>query len=94
MTSQEADELKSLMKEVVNRGTAQRQLSDLPYDIAGKTGTAEHTDEEGGKAHSWFVGFSNSGYNDIVLCVLVEDGDLDLTGAYVARQIFNTWFGG
>ncbi|MEE0954776.1 MAG: penicillin-binding transpeptidase domain-containing protein [Eubacterium sp.] len=94
MTSEEAEALKGLMKEVVKRGTASRQLSDLPYNIAGKTGTAEHTDEAGGKAHSWFVGFSDTGYNDIAVCVLVEDGDLDLTGAYVARQLFTSWFGG
>lgn len=94
MTSEEAEALKGLMKEVVTRGTASRQLSDLPYGIAGKTGTAEHTDESGGKAHSWFVGFSDTGYNDIAVCALVEDGDLDLTGAYVARQLFTTWFGG
>ena len=93
MTAQEASLMKNLLRGVVQRGTA-ANLSDLPYDIAGKTGTAEYGDINDGNAHSWFIGFSNTGQRDIVVSVLVENGGTwGLSGTDVARQIFQTWFG-
>ncbi|MEM7046283.1 MAG: penicillin-binding protein 1A [Pseudomonadota bacterium] len=44
-------QLTSMMEGVIERGTAQR-LKDLPYTLAGKTGT---TNEE---RDAWFIGFS------------------------------------
>ena len=93
MTSGEAAQLKELMKGVIRSGTG-TGLSDLPYDIAGKTGTAEYgnTDEE--NAHSWFVGFSDTGNSDIVVAVVVEDGGYGSTAALpVARAVFQSYFG-
>ncbi|MDY2938090.1 MAG: penicillin-binding transpeptidase domain-containing protein, partial [Fusicatenibacter sp.] len=58
MSSEEASILTELMQGVVQNGTA-RSLSDLGYDIAGKTGSAEHGDNSE-PTHSWFVGFSNA----------------------------------
>lgn len=92
MSEHEAMIMTNLLRGVVQRGTAS-DLSDLPYDIAGKTGTAEYGDVSAGTAHSWFIGFSNTGINDIVVSVLVEDGGSGLHGTQVARQIFQTYFG-
>ncbi|MCF0146080.1 MAG: penicillin-binding protein 2 [Eubacterium sp.] len=93
MTTEEAEQIKELLYGVVRYGTAY-ELSDLPYSIAGKTGTAEYGDVAYGQSHSWFVGFSNTGNNDIVVSVLVEDGgNGTLYGTTVARQIFQAWFG-
>ena len=93
MTGEEARQIKDLLYGVVQWGTAS-DLSDLPYSIAGKTGTAEYGDVAYGRAHSWFVGFSNTGNRDIVVCALVEDGgDGTLYGTQVARQVFQRWFG-
>ena len=93
MSEDEAQILKGLLRGVVERGTA-ADLSDLPYQISGKTGTAEYGDVSEGRAHSWFIGFSDTGQNDIVVSVLVEDGGTTgMYGTQVARRIFQTYFG-
>ncbi|MCF0122078.1 MAG: penicillin-binding protein 2 [Lachnospiraceae bacterium] len=93
MTPEEAYQLTELMKGVVQRGTATDDLSSFPYDIAGKTGTAEYGSKEKGTAHSWFVGFSNTGNSDIVVAVIVENGgDKSHPATLVARSIFETYF--
>ena len=93
MTANEAAQLKELMKGVVRNGTG-TGLADLPYDIAGKTGTAEYGNTEEENAHSWFVGFSNTGSSDIVVAVIIEDGGYGSTAALpVARAVFQSYFG-
>ena len=93
MSEQEAMIITELLRGVVQRGTA-TDLADLPYDVVGKTGTAEYGDISAGTAHSWFIGYSNTGQRDIVVSVLVEDGGNGYwSGTQVARQIFQTWFG-
>lgn len=94
MSEEETQQLTEMMKAVVQYGTAST-LNDLSYDIAGKTGTAQYGDVSEGKAHSWFVGFSNTGNEDIVVCVLIEDGGNGNAPAVdAAKQIFQTYFAG
>lgn len=93
MTADEAAILTSLMREVVNRGTA-AELSDLGYQVAGKTGTAQYGNIEDDKAHSWFAGFSETGDRDIVVVVIIEGGGNGIAPAVpVAKQIFMSRFG-
>ena len=90
MTSGEAAALRELMHGVVSYGTAS-SLSDLPWNIAGKTGTAEYGNQ--GNAHGWFIGFSDTGSADIVVAVIVENGQSGSAAAVpVARQIFESYF--
>ena len=91
MSTGESSALKRLMRGVVESGTG-TYLADLPYNICGKTGTAEY-DNENGYYHSWFVGFSNTGENDIVVAVLFEEalpGEAPALAA--ARSIFVNYF--
>ncbi len=91
MSSGEATIMKQLMRAVVERGTA-GALTDLPWNICGKTGTAEYDNDEG-YSHSWFVGFSNTGQNDIVVAVIVEEAGPDESPAqWIARACFERWF--
>ena len=55
MTSSEAAQLTEYMKAVVDYGTG-AALSGASYTVAGKTGTAE-VSEDGNTVHSWFVDF-------------------------------------
>lgn len=90
MTSEEASLLKEMMHGVVTRGSAS-SLSDLPWNIAGKTGTAEYGNE--GNAHAWFIGFSDTGSSDIVVAVIVEGGQSGSAVAVpIARTIFESYF--
>jgi peptidoglycan glycosyltransferase len=92
MTTEETQALEPLLEAVVQRGTAADDLSDLPYQIAGKTGTAEYGDISEEKAHSWFTGYTNTGNNDIVVCAVVEDGGNGRAPAtQVARSVFSAW---
>lgn len=90
MTSEEAAATKELMHGVVSYGSASA-LSDLPWNIAGKTGTAEYGNE--GNAHGWFIGFSDTGSSDIVVAVIVENGQSGSAAAVpVARAVFESYF--
>ncbi len=92
MTAEEAEALKGLMREVVNRGTAVN-LADLGFQVAGKTGTAQYGNVEEDKAHSWFVGFSETGSRDIAVAVIMEGGgDGSAPAVPVAKRIFMSRF--
>ena len=91
MSESEANTLTELMKGVVQSGTAV-SLSDLPYNIAGKTGTAEHGND-GETPHSWFVGFSNADDPDIVIAVVAENGGYSSeTAVPIAKQVFEAYY--
>ena len=90
MTTGEAEKLTEYMKAVVTEGTGSK-LKDLGFETAGKTGTAEYTSDKS-KSHAWFVGFSNTGDQDIAVCVLVEErGSGSEYAVPIARQIFQAW---
>ena len=76
MSESEANMLTELMKGVVQSGTAV-SLSDLPYNIAGKTGTAEHG-SDGETPHSWFVGFSNAEMDQFSTASLITRSTNDI----------------
>ncbi|GGM19294.1 penicillin-binding transpeptidase domain-containing protein [Micromonospora yangpuensis] len=61
--------LRTMMREVVTKGTA-KTLADVPGDpVHGKTGTAEY-DDDPANTHSWFVGWQG----DVAFAVFVESG--------------------
>lgn len=91
MTEDEAEVLTEYMKSVITDGTG-RKLNDLGFSVAGKTGTAEYSSDKN-KSHAWFVGFSDTGESDIVVCVLVEEkGSGSDYAVPAARQIFAAWY--
>ncbi|MEE8885515.1 MAG: penicillin-binding transpeptidase domain-containing protein [Eubacteriales bacterium] len=90
LTEDEVSALRTILQGVTQYGTAS-ELASNSYNIIGKTGTAEYGDE--GNAHSWFVGYSNTGNNDIVVCVLVEGGGNGVyTAAPLAGELITTYF--
>ncbi len=90
MTEEEADVLTEYMKAVVTEGTGSK-LKDLGFPVAGKTGTAEYSSNKK-KSHAWFAGFSDTGAEDIAVCVLVEEaGSGSEFAVPIARKIFEAW---
>lgn len=85
-----AKEMKTLLKGVTSKGTA-KELSKLPYETYGKTGSAEYNSK--GNAHAWFVGCAKVGGKEpIVICVLIEDGETGSKSAVpVAKRIITAY---
>lgn len=90
LSKAECDALTKYMEGVCDYGTGSGYFSGLSYKVAGKTGTAEYDDE--GNCNSWFVGFSNPEQPDLVVCAIVEESNITgVTGAWVARQVFDAY---
>jgi peptidoglycan glycosyltransferase len=79
-----AQQLNIMMQSVVQRGGAFN--AQIPgVIVAGKTGTAQTT--EGAIPHAWFTGFAPADNPKIAVCVLVEDGENDPTGASASAPV-------
>ncbi|MDO4291682.1 MAG: penicillin-binding transpeptidase domain-containing protein [Eubacteriales bacterium] len=91
MTEEEAGILTSFMEDVVQEGTG-RKLKDRPYTAAGKTGSAEFSEEKG-ESHAWFTGFAPAEDPEIAVTVIVEKAGSGSDYAVpLARQVFDAWF--
>ena len=78
LTSQEAEQLHTTMREVVATGHLDTFQVLSPDTAIGKTGTAEFGSENPPRTHSWVI----AAHQDLAVAVFVEDGDLgSITGA-------------
>lgn len=71
MEPETSDQLTDMMKLVVEQGTG-TQGAVPGYSVAGKTGTAEHADDEA--PHAWFTAFAPADNPQIAVAVVVEEG--------------------
>ena len=94
MSEDEAASLTSLMREVVENGTA-AELSGRSWKVAGKTGSAEYYLSDGSiGTHSWFVGFTNPDDPDIAIAVLAENGGAgSSTAVPIASAVLESYYG-
>ena len=92
LTREQAGVLTSMMKEVVNSGTASK-LKGLSYTAAGKTGSAEFTDSTS-DSHAWFTGFAPADDPEICVTIIVENaGSGGSFAVPIAKRIFDAYFG-
>lgn len=89
--------------QVTKVGTARKAFAGVPYDVAGKTGTAQLFNLKGSKYkaeevderlrdHSLFMGFAPADKPTIALAVLVENaGWGSEVAAPIARAVFDAW---
>jgi penicillin-binding protein 2 len=74
-------------------GTATHRFSGLGIPVAGKTGTAE-VSQEGALPHSWFAGYFPADNPTIAMVVLVEHaGEGSSVAAPMFRQILEGYYG-
>jgi len=72
-------------------GTAYLTMRGLPFDVAGKTGTAE-TGETA--PHAWFVGYAPADDPQIVVAIVIEHGGEGPTvAAPLFRRLIEVFFG-
>ena len=82
--------VQSSLHDVTKYGTAARNFSGFPYDIAGKTGTAENSQ---GRDHGWFVGYAPFDNPQISVAVIVEQGGFGASSAVpIGRMIMEAYF--
>ncbi len=80
------------MRQTVTAGSA-RSLNTLPVEVAGKTGTAQHSSKL--PPHAWFTCFAPFDHPQIVMVILVEDGKEGSTVSVpIAKEILGWYFGG
>lgn len=73
VSSETAARIEADMMEVIRRGTGTRAALNN-YTVAGKTGTAEVSNDKSVAAHAWFVGYIREKEAPYAVCVLVENG--------------------
>lgn len=84
MSPQDADELTTMMEDVVREGTGTAAaLSSTGTTVAGKTGTAETADAS--KNQAWFIGFAPAEAPEVAIAVVIED--TSLTGGTAAAPV-------
>ncbi|MBN1629499.1 MAG: hypothetical protein JW990_07040 [Thermoleophilia bacterium] len=84
ISSDTAATVRDLMVQAVKSGTGTAAALD-GVQVAGKTGTAEVTDDE---PHAWFAGFAPADDPRVVVAVLVENGGAGgSVAAPIARQV-------
>ncbi len=91
MAKNEADILRGMMEEVVQKGTASK-LKGLSYTAAGKTGSAEYNSSTS-DSHAWFTGYAPAEDPEICVTIIVEDAGSG--GSYavpIAKRLFDAYF--
>lgn len=79
------------MKGVTERGgTASSAFYGFPIAVGGKTGTAEVVGRDN---YAWFVGFAPYDDPQIVVVAVIYQGGHGSYAGYVARDIFDAYFG-
>jgi len=86
LTPENAARLADMMHRVTISGTAANRFDDLPFSVAGKTGTAQN-DQYDKAPHSWFIGFAPADKPTVAFAVVVENGGY---GAQAAVPIAHT----
>ena len=74
MSESVAARLETEMIRVVKSGTGTHAALGNGYVVAGKTGSAEVSDDKSVAAHAWFVGYITNDNAPYAICVLVENG--------------------
>ncbi len=73
LSPEDAARVADMMRRVTITGTAAGRFADLPFAVAGKTGTAQN-DRYDRVSHSWFIGFAPADAPKVAFAVIVENG--------------------
>lgn len=79
-----------VVREGMQLAASGSRFRDLPFKVAGKTGTAQETGKDN---HAWWVGYAPYDDPEIAIVVFLEHGGLGLRCEEVARDIIDHYFG-
>lgn len=74
-------------------GTAKKSFEGLPFEVAGKTGTAQTSREATRSPNALFVSYAPADNPQIAIAVVVERGAWGSNVAPIARDIIDEYFG-
>ena len=83
--------VKKGMLGVTDEGSAKQIFEDYPISVGGKTGTAQISKKSSNNA--LFVSFAPFDKPEIAVAVVIEHGYRGANAAYVARDIYDEYFG-
>ncbi len=86
-----AEQMQRLLKSVVDFGTATKLQNSL-YTAAGKTGSAEFTDDPS-KSHAWFTGYAPAEDPQVCVTIIIEGAGSG--GSYavpMAKDVLDAYF--
>lgn len=86
LTAAEADQLRAMMRGVVESGSG-RVLAGLGKDVIAKTGTAEYGPKPPYRTHAWMI----AAKGDLAVAVFVDDGQ---SGSKTAGPLLRTFLSG
>ncbi|MBC8138672.1 MAG: FtsW/RodA/SpoVE family cell cycle protein [Fibrella sp.] len=90
LSPEDAARIADMMRRVTITGTAAGRFSDLPFPVAGKTGTAQN-DQYDRVSHSWFIGFAPADKPKVAFAVIIENGGYGSQSAVPAtRQVLQS----
>ncbi len=72
VSSDTAEELRSAMETVVSEGTGTNARID-GATVGGKTGTAQHGENNSKTPYAWFTSYAKSGDQEVAVAVIVEE---------------------
>ena len=91
MKSSTATNITSLLFSAANYGTGSESIFS-GQAIAGKTGSAEGSQDGQDVTHAWFVGYAPAEDPKIAVCVIVEEGGSGGgTAAPIAAELMDAW---
>ncbi|MGP4010417.1 peptidoglycan D,D-transpeptidase FtsI family protein [Streptomyces sp. 4N124] len=74
VSSDTAEQLQSAMETVVSKGTGTN--AQIPgATVGGKTGTAQHGENNSKTPYAWFTSYAKSGDKEVAVAVMVEQSD-------------------
>jgi len=91
MKPENIDAVRRGMKNVVEEGSARAIFDGYPIQIGGKTGTAQVGSRVSNNA--LFAAYAPFDKPEIAVCVVIEHGVRGSNAAYVAKDLFDEYFG-
>jgi peptidoglycan glycosyltransferase len=90
MTPQTAQKIQGMMEAVVSGGTG--TMAQIPgVTVGGKTGTAQHGENNSGLPYAWFISYAKTAQGSpVAVAVVVEDGNAnreEISGGGLAAPI-------
>ncbi len=85
ISAKDAEQINNMLIKVVENGTA-KKLSELNFKVAGKTGSAEASNN---MTHGWFTGYAPADNPQIAIAIILEDSGGSFATMDTVKNIFN-----